>query len=105
MTIWKTTFVSSAEARAAWEAALEARLTEDGFVVASCEVSRDGPWRIDVFGEGDPAQVAAAIADSACEWGVAAPACEVESLPDTDWVAENQRSFRPFTVGPFWVHP
>ena len=28
-----------------------------------------------------------------------------EELPDTDWVAENQRSFRPFAVGPFWVHP
>ena len=26
-------------------------------------------------------------------------------LPEKDWVAENQRSFRPFQVGPFWVHP
>jgi ribosomal protein L11 methyltransferase len=26
-------------------------------------------------------------------------------LPDIDWVAENQRSFKPFQVGPFWVHP
>jgi ribosomal protein L11 methyltransferase len=26
-------------------------------------------------------------------------------LPDKDWVAENQRSFQPFAVGPFWVHP
>jgi ribosomal protein L11 methyltransferase len=28
-----------------------------------------------------------------------------EALPDKDWVAENQRSFQPFSVGPFWVHP
>ena len=28
-----------------------------------------------------------------------------QDLPDADWVAENQRSFRPFAVGPFWVHP
>ena len=28
-----------------------------------------------------------------------------QELPDKDWVAENQRSFRPFQVGPFWVHP
>ena len=27
-----------------------------------------------------------------------------EELPDNDWVAENQRSFRPFRR-PFWVHP
>jgi ribosomal protein L11 methyltransferase len=105
MAIAKTTFLSSPEARAAWESALDARLTEDGFVIASCEISRDGPWRIDVFGEGDPAEVAAAIADGARELGVAAPASKVETLPDTDWVAENQRSFRPFSVGPFWVHP
>ena len=34
-----------------------------------------------------------------------APSWQWEELPDTDWVAENQRSFRPFEVGPFWVHP
>ena len=105
MTVSKASFVVPVDKRLAWETALDERLTEHGFVVASCEVSRDGPWRIDVFGEGDPAEVAAAIADSAHALGVAAPACEVEVLPDTDWVAENQRSFRPFAVGPFWVHP
>ena len=36
-------------------------LGEDGFIVTSCEVSRDGPWRIEVFGEGDTAAVEAAI--------------------------------------------
>src|ERR1700757_1076194 len=105
MAIAKTTFLSPPEARADWESALDTRLTEDGFIVASCEISRDGPWRIDVFGEGDPAEVAAAIADSARELGVAAPPCQVETRPETDWLAENQRSFRPFSVGPFWVHP
>lgn len=105
MTVSKASFVVPAGMRLAWETALEDRLTEDGFVVASCEVSRDGPWRIDVFGEGDPGQVAAAIDDSASELGATAPAYQVETLPETDWVAENQRSFRPFTVGAFWVHP
>lgn len=105
MTVGKASFVVPAEARLAWETALERRLAEHGFVVASCEVARDGPWRIDVIGEGDPAEVAAAIADGAGELGVALPAYQAEILPDTDWVAENQRSFRPFSVGPFWVHP
>jgi ribosomal protein L11 methyltransferase len=105
MTVHKTSFVVSAGERLPWETALEERLAEAGFVVTSCEISRDGPWRIDVFGEGDPAQVEAAIAGSAGDMGFALPACEVEVLPETDWVAENQRSFRPFAVGPFWVHP
>ena len=43
------------------------RLAEEGFIVASCEVSRDGPWRIDIFGEGDEALVEAAIEAAARE--------------------------------------
>ena len=63
--------------------------------MTSREVSRDGPWRIEIFGEGDRSAVAAAIG---ADW-------HWQELPDKDWVAENQRSFRPFTIGPFWVHP
>jgi ribosomal protein L11 methyltransferase len=101
----KASFTVPAVQRTSWEALLEERLTEDGFVVASREISRDGPWRIDIFGEGDPGQVDQAIAAGARALGLAAPQWQWEELPDTDWVAENQRSFRPFTVGPFWVHP
>ena len=96
MSGWKASFVVPAAQRAAWEAALEP-LAEDGFVVTSREVSRDGPWRIEIFGEGAREKVEAGLA--------AAPGWRWEELPDTDWVAENQRSFQPFTVGPFWVHP
>lgn len=101
----KAGFVAPAAERAAWETLLEERLGEEGFIVASCEVSRDGPWRIDVFGEGDEALVTAAIDAAAQALGVAVPDWRWEALPDIDWVAENQRSFRPFAVGPFWVHP
>jgi ribosomal protein L11 methyltransferase len=76
--------------RAAREKGLEP-LTEHGFVVTSRELSRDGPWRIEIFGEGKKPEL-----DGAWRW---------QTLPDKDWVAENQRSFRPFKVGPFWVHP
>jgi ribosomal protein L11 methyltransferase len=82
--------------RLPWEGALE-HLNEHGFVVTSREVSRDGPWCIEIFGEGAREKVKAALGD--------APDPHWEELPDTDWVAENQRSFRPFAVGPFWVHP
>jgi ribosomal protein L11 methyltransferase len=90
-TAWKE--VPAAE-RLSREQALE-HLAESGFVVTSREVSRDGPWRIEIFGEGDRSAVAAAIG-TGWHW---------QELPDKDWVAENQRSFRPFAVGPFWVHP
>jgi ribosomal protein L11 methyltransferase len=93
---WKASFVVPAIERLPWEEALE-HLNEDGFVVTSREVSRDGPWRIEIFGEGARQKVEAALGD--------APDPHWEELPDTDWVAENQRSFRPFEVGPFWVHP
>ncbi|MGZ5909585.1 MAG: 50S ribosomal protein L11 methyltransferase [Reyranella sp.] len=96
MSSWKASFVVPALERLPWEEALE-HLNEDGFVVASREVSRDGPWRIEIFGEGTRHKVEAVLGDAADpHW---------EELPDTDWVAENQRSFRPFEVGPFWVHP
>jgi ribosomal protein L11 methyltransferase len=93
---WKASFVVPAIERLPWEEALE-HLAEDGFVVTSREVSRDGPWCIEIFGEGAREEVKAALGD--------APGPHWEELPDTDWVAENQRSFRSFEVGPFWVHP
>jgi ribosomal protein L11 methyltransferase len=93
---WKVSFVVPAIERLPWEGALE-HLNEHGFVVTSREVSRDGPWCIEIFGEGAREKVKAALGD--------APDLRWEELPDTDWVAENQRSFRPFEVGPFWVHP
>lgn len=96
MSTWKAAFVVPAAERLSWEEALE-HLAADGFVVTSREVSRDGPWCIEIFGEGARQKVEAALGD--------APPWHWEELPDIDWVAENQRSFRPFAVGPFWVHP
>jgi ribosomal protein L11 methyltransferase len=90
MSGWKASRVVPATERVAHEQSLE-HLAEDGFVVTSREVSRDGPWRIEIYGEGERPHVPG-------DW-------QWEDLPDTDWVAENQRSFKPFAVGPFWVHP
>jgi ribosomal protein L11 methyltransferase len=101
----KASFVVPAAERAAWEDSLEDRLTESGFVVTSCEISRDGPWRLDVFGEAEDRQVDDAIREAARALGLPEPTWTWETLPDIDWVAENQRSFQPFAVGSFWVHP
>ena len=79
-----------ADRRVAEEQALE-HLSEDGFVVTSRELGRDGPWRIEIFGQGERPRL-----DGDWTWQV---------LPEKDWVAENQRSFQPFQVGPFWIHP
>jgi ribosomal protein L11 methyltransferase len=79
-----------ADRRLAEEQALE-YLEEDGFVVTSRELSRDGPWRIELFGDGERPTLHG-------DW-------TWEVLPEKDWVAENQRSFQPFEVGPFWIHP
>jgi ribosomal protein L11 methyltransferase len=79
-----------ADRRLAEEQALEP-LAEHGFVVTSRELSRDGPWRIEIFGQGTRPALGG-------DW-------TWEDLPEKDWVAENQRSFQPFKVGPFWIHP
>jgi ribosomal protein L11 methyltransferase len=105
MSVGKASFESLASERAAWESALEDRLIEDGFIVSSREMSRDGPWQIDIVGEPAQADVAAAIRGAAHALGLDEPSWRWEVLPDKDWVAENQRSFQPFSVGPFWVHP
>jgi len=105
MNIGKAAFVVAANERAAWEDALEERLLEAGFVVSSREMSRDGPWRIEIVGEEPYAAVAAAIQDAARALGLEEPTWQWQTLPDRDWVGENQRSFQPFVVGPFWVHP
>jgi len=91
---WKAWRDVAALDRPTCERQLE-HLGEEGFIVTSRELSRDGPWRIEIFGQDDPASVRRAI-DSTWQW---------ETLPDIDWVVENQRSFRPFAVGPFWIYP
>jgi ribosomal protein L11 methyltransferase len=105
VSVCKASFVVPAADRLPWENALEEQLAEAGFVVTSCEISRDGPWRLDIFGEAQDPRVVDAIANGARSLGRTAPSWSWETLPETDWVAENQRSFRPFAVGPFWVHP
>ena len=52
LSVWTAWLEVPAADRASREQALE-HLAEKGFVVTSREVSRDGPWRIEIFGEGD----------------------------------------------------
>jgi ribosomal protein L11 methyltransferase len=90
MTGWTAWRDVPADRRLAEEQALDP-LAERGFVVTSRELGRDGPWRIEIFGEGERPTLS-----GGWTW---------QDLPVKDWVAENQRSFQPFQVGPFWIHP
>ncbi len=114
MSAWKVSATVPAAAAARFDAALAEALVDDTLIVSTVEVSRDGPWRSDVFGSGDGgegpdadlrARITAAFVAAARIAGIATLTPTFELLPDTDWVAENQRSFQPFAVGPFWVHP
>ena len=88
MSIGKASFSAPASRRAQWESALEERLLEAGFVVSSRETSRDGPWQIEVVGESEEAEVAAAIREAAQALGLEPPSWHWEILPDKDWVAK-----------------
>jgi ribosomal protein L11 methyltransferase len=114
VTAWKISATVPAAAAAAFDAALADALVDDGLAVSTVETSRDGPWRSEVFGDSNApdgpdavlrARVLQALDAAARAAGIAAPPWSLDVLPDIDWVAENQRSFRPFAVGPFWIHP
>jgi ribosomal protein L11 methyltransferase len=114
MPAWKIAITIPAPAAMAFDGALSDALIDHGLVVSTIETTRDGPWRSEVYGEAEDesgpdaitrALLGDAIAAAAMQAGISAPAWDIEVLPDTDWVAENQRSFQPFRVGRFWVHP
>jgi len=104
----------AAPAIKAFDAALADALVGTGAVVSARETNQSGFWQCEVYGsstsssvegELDAGVLASAIAEAAATAGIEMPRWGVEELPDQDWVAENQKSFRPFTVGPFYIHP
>lgn len=114
MPAWKIALTIPAPAAMAFDSALSDALVDHGLIVSTVETTRDGPWRSEVFGEAADASgpdaatrtlLHRAIAAAATHAGMAEPDWAIEILPDVDWVAENQRSFQPFRVGRFWVHP
>jgi ribosomal protein L11 methyltransferase len=114
MPLWKASMLVTANAVKAFDAALADSLVDTGAVVSARETRAGGPWQCEVVGgeasaglegELDEGVLATAIAEAAAAAGIEIPRWGVEELPDRDWVAENQRSFRPFNVGPFYIHP
>lgn len=68
---------------------------------------RVGLWRVEAWTAGPPDadRVSALLADAARTARVAVPEAHVAPLPDIDWVAENQKIFRPIRAGRFFVRP
>lgn len=109
---WKISMTVPARAVGAFEEMLEQLLVDQGMAVTARETGRDGPWLCEIYGggedeTGDPDEgvLAAAIAEAATAAGIEMPSWGVEPLAEIDWAAENQRSFQPFQIGPFWIHP
>ncbi len=63
-------------------------------------------WRIAGYSAGEPdrARIEAAAAVAACAAGLGVPELCIEVLAETDWLAENRRSFPPVSAGPFFIH-
>jgi ribosomal protein L11 methyltransferase len=87
--------------------ALAAAWEEHAAAVTLFEVSPAGDWRVEAFGvdrEAVPA-IHASIALLASAHGGAALAPAIGPVPQRNWVAENQASFRPLAIGRFLVRP
>lgn len=106
MSVWKLEVTVPENARAAFELALQEALGEET-PVASNEIREGIDWRVEAYIEGFPnrallGKVIAAVAEA---FNIAPPAVTLTELEDKDWVAENQRSFQPFSVGRFYIYP
>lgn len=106
MSVWKLEIEVADRARDAFERALEELLGEEA-PIASTELREGETWRVEAYLEAlpDQALLGRVVATVAEAYGVAPPSITLTELGDVDWVAENQRSFLPFSVGRFFVYP
>ncbi|WP_102783867.1 50S ribosomal protein L11 methyltransferase [Thalassospira sp. GB04J01] len=66
----------------------------------------DGPWRIEGFAGQpfDKGEIETAVSIMASAMGIDTPAVSFGTYEPKDWVSENLRSFKPISVGRFYVH-
>ena len=84
---------------------LEAALSGFGEASASGVADAGGKATLDVYCPEAPPRkgVAAQVAVAAAAAGIAAPAFEIERLPDVDWVAEGRKALPAVQAGPFYI--
>ena len=98
--MWTVSVIVPAEAAALFQLALEP------FCVAVAAEVQGGPWRVTGYAEAppDPLALETTLAVAAAGAGLARPAPMLAKLPETDWLAENRRSFPPVRVARFYIH-
>lgn len=98
---WQIRLVADPIAERAFGIALEAEAQS----IAAFETAPGGPWQIDAIfpAETAPATIEALLAAAAESLGRPPPLVVASPVPDVDWVAENQRSFPPLSIGRFHV--
>lgn len=98
--MWTVSVIVPGEAAGLFQLALEPLC-----VAVAAEVQ--GPhWRVTGYGEAPPdmAALETALAVAAAGAGMAPPRPMLADLPETDWLAENRKSFPPVRVGRFYIH-
>jgi ribosomal protein L11 methyltransferase len=93
-------------ARDAFEAALGEVLHPEA-AIASVELREGIDWRLEAFTPEPPDRnlVGKAVSVVAQAYAVPPPSVTLSEIEDRDWVAENQRSFLPFTIGRYFIYP
>jgi len=104
--LWKLELIVPERAREAFEAALTEALPADA-AIASIELREGIDWRLEAFVAEPPdrALIGRIVAAVAQAFAVPPPTVTLSEIEDQDWVAENQRSFLPFTVGRYFIYP
>lgn len=98
--MWTISVVVPGEAAGLFQLALEPLC-----VAVAAEIS--GPhWRVTGYCEEPPDAGAldTALGVAAAGAGIAPPRPMLAELPETDWLAENRKSFPPVRVGRFYIH-
>ena len=104
--LWKLEMTVPERAREAFEAALSEVLDPET-AIASIELREGIDWRLEAFMPAAPDRnlIGRAVSVVAQAYAVPAPSVTLSEIEDRDWVAENQRSFLPFTVGRYFIYP
>lgn len=68
--------------------------------------TESGAWLVEALADAEPdrAALGVAVAVAATSAGAEPPLAQVERVPETDWLAANQRDLPPIRVGRFFVH-
>lgn len=85
---------------------IELALEQLGGAMVTDGPDRDGRIPVSIFLAAPPDRphLTALLAAAAAAAGVATPDVVIEALPETDWVAENQKALPAIQAGPFYVY-